>query len=221
METVQLLSFRYNHDPSQSRCVVDWNRQDPSECLNCQIVNNYMGLSELEMECLELKKDPWTSDPKRDICLRYLSFIKEYKTILDFDEVVLNNGVTDLDLHSIVVVYQGKYYGHLYIWRSNYNSDTFIVFGARCRVDDLFVDDALPNTINYLFEGVRRHVLANKGDKFIILYPVPRIESILKKMSASRVIVPKEYIHEEILGEETCSKCYQITDLNNPFIILF
>lgn len=115
------------------------------------------------------------------------------------------------NIDAIVLLYQGEYYGHLYIWESKYYN--FIVFGARSRVDDLFVDNNIYDSLNYLMEGVKEYVRNRGGDSFIVLYPTPRTEVFLKKIKGIRMQIPKEYIHDEILGEEICTKCYQIENL--------
>jgi hypothetical protein len=174
---------------------VDWSLQS-SEFLTTSLLtqsnNNVAELYRLWLLCgdnsntrgrIPRIKIKASDDPS---CGVFSERISAYLDVFVRDEHALDQTNFDSPIYVVVVLNNGEYYGHIYIWISHHRC---YAIGIRSRVDAVFLRGTsreLRNIAQYLFEGVRLFALFHGYDHFYVTFPLDSILSLLKSIGFNR-----------------------------------
>lgn len=138
-----------------------------------------------------------------DLCKRHTSNLYQESIfdVISRDEDAFSDRI-GVDLYVIVMIYNGEYYGHIYVWKNDINppmtqSQTItpnyacFAIGIRSRIDLLFLRktyDNIPSRVSdYLLEGVKYFAIMNDCRAIVVPYPLKNMMVILEKNGFTRV----------------------------------
>ena len=240
---------------------IDWdvdNSVDATKMLYkiCKIERRY--LDDISTFCAEYNKTDYQNDDRyRQLDYWLQSEVNEYIKRLGSTNVDINqwcplldkkiNAYQDVyrrdllafkqigfnvDIHAVVLLYNGEYQGHVYIWnqpkikqkrRSTEKKEKHLmVMGIRNRIDTIWNrdDSSLRNIALYLFEGVRLFADYLDLTKIAIVEPFAVIEQIVTKIGFVNSFVSAEIIGNSISEYSSTRKfqCYVSNTIDQPFI---
>ena len=235
MTQVQLLAFpvgtvsnpfnvKYLQSPE---CLIDWTSRNSlilSQTLNCQVINNYNDFWKLINKC----KNPSQQERlgllniSQERCAQFRKRQKGYQDTFNRDHHLFNQSDWNVITYSIVLLYRGKYFGHIYTWISPRYPSMCLAMGIRGRVDNVFLEDTLPNVANYLLEGVRRFALAKGCYFMVITKPLAVMKTVLLRLGFKQTYVSVAGVgisltYPDLPGINIdCDDCYQ-SELTKSF----
>lgn len=155
-------------------------------------------------------------------CSRLKNQITAYRDVYYRDISAFEQVNSNINIYAVVLLYQGHYQGHVYVWRRPTEKNYLMVIGIRNRIDTIWHrdDSSLRNIALYLFEGVR--LFANYLEiKYItVVEPFNIMIQILSKIGYVRAFIPARIIGTGIVevppGQS--STCYYSASFNQPYI---
>jgi hypothetical protein len=182
---------------------VDWSdineysSEELTAMLQKEIVNYALNNNLLVALCEE-GKDPYTIYVDVHEELHGLQYTRRANTCINHASYKFQRAISDIlsrdtdafptsewlakgvnGVHAIVVLCQGEYYGHIYVW---VREQTCSAIGIRSRIDLQFLRDTytgIPKISELLLEGVRRFALLSGCERIVVPYPLPNMMRIL------------------------------------------
>jgi len=157
---------------------IDWNNI-PSNSTNCsvlffqQVKNNISLFMKLEEKCRGVESIP---------CNKFDIMSVDYYDVLNRDifAYTSENGI-----YAVVLIYNGEYYGNIYVW---FDNNICYTIGIHSRPDLVFMENRQVTSIALkLLEGVRRLCSCKGYTKIVIPEPLGIMDKILDSIEFAEV----------------------------------
>lgn len=221
--------------------------EDPLCSLSNQVINEILDLRSFDASCNsnieELKdkicrifkdKDSYNFDclnltkSKTELSENFLDSVYDYREIYSRDTDAFSGFLRggenfNVDLHAVVLLSRGEYYGHIYAWISPIDPNMCFALGIRNRVDSIFIkgtDKEIKNVSKYLFEGVRKFALLNGANTISVDTPKQNVIPILRKIGFENNPIDGKLIGKSLSQNDY--KCYTnmtYFDINKSLLI--
>ena len=206
------------------RIVPDWTVRDTvglTRALDHQAKRNLALVQDQIDRCL-------TDDTLAEPCRKFLDIVTVHGDLFYRDQIALSPD-NPVETYAVVLLYDGRYYGHVFTWLSPVYPTVILMMGIRNRVDTLFIrgtNQELPGVAYLLLEGVRRFAAIKGGSRIVVVAPYPVMIDLLTQVGFTEVPVASEIVGDgvgrnsnEPIGQSfVYSHCYQRGDLLSPIV---
>ena len=155
-------------------------------------------------------------------CPRLKAQITAYRDVYYRDILAFKQEDFNVDIYAVVLLYQGQYQGHVYVWKRANRRKYLMVMGIRNRIDTIWNrdDSSLRNIALYLFEGVRRFANYLEIKYITVVQPFNIIRDLLRKIGYVYVSISDRIIGTSIIkaprGKDL--PCYYSESFDQPYI---